>query len=235
MMTRMRGKVMIDPLYSLVFTTGFLGSGHCIGMCGPIVAALSLAEPKRQNPVFYHLLYNGGRLSTYALIGFAAGYIGSLLNETHTLPFIGQGILILADLFVIIIGLRTSGLFKQLAFIHLEIPGSVAIVSKTANLFRRLPTLAAAYPTGMVMGLLPCGFLYAIALAAAGRGDPVKGGLIMLAFGLGTLPALFFFGSAVHWLSTTMREELLRWAGFIVVVIGSYNLYQHIRIAGWFG
>ena len=82
------------------------------------------------------------------------------------------------------------------------------------------------------MGFLPCGFLYAIALAAAGRGSVVEGGLIMLSFGLGTLPALFLFGSAIHWLSGTMRTELLRWAGFMVIFIGCYNLYQHIKLAG---
>jgi sulfite exporter TauE/SafE len=93
--------------------------------------------------------------------------------------------------------------------------------------------MAAAVPVGLVMGLLPCGFLYAIALAAAGRGSVVEGGLIMLAFGLGTLPAMLLFGSAVHWLSATMRAELLRWAGFMVVFIGCYNLYQHIKLSGW--
>ena len=226
---------MIDPIYSIVFTTAFLGSGHCLGMCGPIVAALSLAKPGRESGIFIHLLYNCGRLTTYVLIGLAAGWIGSLLNTAQSFSLLTQGLLIIADLAVIAIGLRTSGLFKRLAFIHLEIPGALGRITRVVTYLKQLPALAAALPLGLIMGLLPCGFLYAIALAAAGRGSPVEGGLIMLAFGLGTFPALFFFGSAVHWLSKAMRVELLRWAGFMVVFIGCYNLFQHIRFSGWLG
>ena len=226
---------MIDPIYSIVFSTALLGSGHCIGMCGPIVAALSLAKPGRDNGIFFHLFYNIGRLTTYVLIGVIAGGVGSLLNKTQSFTVVSQGILILADLFVIAIGLRTSGLFKQLYCIHLEIPGSVTIMTRAVGKFQKVPAIAAAFPIGVVMGFLPCGFLYAIALAAAGRGSILEGGLIMLSFGIGTIPALFFFGSAVHWLSTKMRTELLRWAGLMVVFVGCYNLYQHLRLSNWLG
>lgn len=204
-------------------------------MCGPIVAALSFSKPGREHGVFFHLFYNAGRLTTYVGIGVIAGWAGSLLNTTTTFIFLSQGILILADMFVIMIGLRTSGLFKQLTFIHLEIPGSVKFMTKGVTQLQKLPTVAAAFPVGLIMGFLPCGFLYAIALAAAGRGNPVTGGLIMFAFGLGTLPALFLFGSLVLWLSASIRTELLRWAGLMVVSIGCYNLYQHIQASGWVG
>lgn len=224
---------MIDPIYSLVFSTALLGSGHCIGMCGPIVAALSLAGPGRKLGVVFHLLYNTGRITTYVFIGIAAGWLGSLLSTARTFAILSQGLLIVADLLVIAIGLRTTGMFRQLAFIHLELPGTVGIMTRTVAGLKTLPPSVAAFPVGLVMGFLPCGFLYAIVLAAAGRGNPVEGGLIMLAFGLGTLPALFLLGSTVHLLSGAIRYELLRWAGLMVVVVGSYNLYRHIRLAGW--
>lgn len=223
---------MIDPVYSIVFSTALLGSGHCIGMCGPIVAALSLAKPGREQGLFFNIFYNAGRLTTYVCIGIVAGWVGSLLNTNQTFSFVSQGILILADLFVIAIGLKTSGLFTQMAFVHLEFPGSVGILTRLVSKLQKLPAITAAFPVGLIMGFLPCGFLYAIALAAAGRGSVVEGGLIMLSFGLGTLPALFLFGSAIHWLSGTMRTELLRWAGFMVIFIGCYNLYQHIKLFG---
>ena len=223
---------MIDPIYSIVFSTALLGSGHCIGMCGPIVAALSLAKPGREQGLFFNIFYNAGRLTTYICIGIVAGWVGSLLNTTQTFTLVSHGILILADLFVIAIGLKTSGLFTRMAFIHLEFPGSVSILTRSVAKLQKLPATTAAFPVGLIMGFLPCGFLYAIALAAAGRGSVVEGGLIMLSFGLGTLPALFLFGSAIHWLSGTMRTELLRWAGFMVIFIGCYNLYQHIKLFG---
>ena len=220
---------MIDPIYSLVFSTAFLGSGHCIGMCGPIVTALSLAGPDRKQGFFFHLFYNAGRLSTYVCIGILAGWVGSLLNTTQTFSLVSQGILILADLFIIAIGLRTTGIFRRLAFIRLELSGPTALMTRAVTRLRTLPSMTAAFPVGLIMGFLPCGFLYAIALAAAGRGSPVTGGLIMLAFGLGTLPALLAFGSAVHLLSNALRTELLRWAGLLVVFVGIYNLYRHIN------
>lgn len=226
---------MIDPIYSIVFSTALLGSGHCIGMCGPIVAALSLARPGGKHGLLFHLFYNAGRLTTYVFIGIIAGWLGSLLSTSQTFSHVSQGLLLIADLFVIAIGLRTSGMFRWLKFIHLEIPGSVGFMTRVVIHLQTLPAVAAAFPVGLVMGFLPCGFLYAIALAAAGRGDPLAGGLIMLAFGLGTLPALFLFGSAVQWISTALRKELLRWAGLMVVFVGAYNLYQHLLLSGWFG
>lgn len=226
---------MIDPIYSIVFTTALLGSGHCIGMCGPIVAALSLARPERKHGVLFHLFYNAGRLTTYVFIGIIAGWLGSLLSTSQAFSSVTQVLLILADLFVIAIGLRTSGIFRQLAFIHLEIPGSVGFMTSLVRHLQALPAVVSAYPVGLVMGFLPCGFLYAIALAAAGRGNPFEGGVIMLAFGIGTLPALFLFGSAVQWISTALRTELLRWAGLMVVFVGGYNLYQHLMVIGWLG
>jgi len=223
---------MLDPVYSIVFTTAFLGSGHCIGMCGPVVAALSLSRPGRRRGFLFHLVYNAGRITTYVFIGIAAGWIGSLLSETRSFSIASHAILILADIFVILIGLRTGGLFKRLRSIRLEMPGSVQAMTGAVVMLQRLPEVIAAFPIGLVMGFLPCGFLYAIALAAAGRGDALQGGFIMLAFGLGTLPAILLFGSAVHWLSSTMRAELLRWAGFMVVCIGLYNAYRHFVLAG---
>lgn len=224
---------MIDPVYPLVFSTAFLGSGHCLGMCGPIIAALSLGRPHRDQGIAFHVLYNSGRITTYVLIGITAGWLGSLLNTARTFTLLSQVLLVVADLLVIAIGLRTTGMFRKLSFIDLELPGALGIMTRTVARLRSLPPAAAAYPIGLVMGFLPCGFLYAIALAAAGRGNPGEGGLIMLAFGLGTLPALLLFGSAFHWVSVTMRNELLRWAGLMVVFVGGYNLYRHVSLTGW--
>lgn len=220
--------IFLDPIYSIVLTIGFLGSGHCIGMCGPMVAALSLSKPGREHGIYFHLLYNGGRITTYTLIGIAAGWIGSLLTGSKTFTLLSEILLISADILVIIIGIRTTGMFKKLAFIHLELPGSVGLLTRGITRLQRLPAVTAAFPVGLLMGFLPCGFLYTIALAAVGRGSAVKGGLIMLLFGLGTLPSLFLFGSAVQWMSAKIRAELLRWAGFMVVCVGIYNLFRHI-------
>jgi len=220
---------MIDPIYSLVFSTAFLGSGHCIGMCGPLVAAFSLQEPGWKQIFFFHTLYNAGRLTTYTAIGLCAGWIGSLLNTTQTFSLFSQGILLLGDTAVILLGLKTSGICKGFPFLPLVFPQGSGLITTTINKLRTLPIgKAVAFPIGLTMGFLPCGFLYAIALAAAGRGSALEGGAILFVFGLGTIPALFLFGSSMQILSTTMRQELLRWAGILVICIGAYNFYDHL-------
>lgn len=224
--------MMIDPIYSIVFTTAFLGSGHCIGMCGPLVAALSLSDSECRHGFLFHLFYNIGRLTTYVMIGILAGWVGSLLSESRSFTLASHALLFLADLFVVLIGLRTTGLIRGLENIRLELPGSIRAMTRSVKKLQRLPSVLAGFPIGLIMGFLPCGFLYAIALAAAGRGSVIQGGLIMLAFGIGTFPAVLLFGSAVQWLTSSMRAELLRWAGFMVVTIGLYNGYRHLILAG---
>jgi sulfite exporter TauE/SafE len=223
---------MIDPIYSIVLSTAFLGSGHCIGMCGPVVAAFSLSSRGRRRGFVFHLFYNGGRITTYCIIGIAAGWIGSLLNTTETFSVVSRSILLLADFFIIAMGMATAGFFAKIRIMRLEFPGALQAMTSSVVRLQKLPVALSAFPIGMIMGFLPCGFLYAVALAAAGRGDPVEGGLIMLAFGLGTVPSLLLFGSTVQWLTTRARGEMLRWAGVMVVAMGCYNLYQHIRLMG---
>ncbi|PLX94038.1 MAG: sulfite exporter TauE/SafE family protein, partial [Desulfuromonas sp.] len=86
-----------------------------------------------------------------------------------------------------------------------------------------------ALPLGLLFGFLPCGFLYAMALTAAQSADSLRGAGIMLAFGVGTLPALFLVGSAARWFAVR-RGWMLRAAGLLVAMMGSYNLAQHIKL-----
>ena len=220
---------MPDPVYSIVFSTALLGSGHCLGMCGPVVAALSLARGRGQGVIF-HLLYHAGRLTTYTGIGITAGWVGSILTAGGAFTTVTHGLLLLADLLVIGMGLSTSGLFVRPPGGHFAFPGAVGVMTGCVVKLRELPGVLAAFPLGLLMGFLPCGFLYAIALGAAGRGEPLQGGMIMLAFGLGTLPVLLFFGGAIQWLTRQVRAQMLRWAGVLVVFVGCLNFAQHIKL-----
>lgn len=218
---------MLDPIYSIVFSTAFLGSGHCLGMCGPVIAALSLA---RGRGVAFHLLYHVGRLATYTGIGIAAGWVGSLLTKSGIFPTVAHSLLLMADLLVIGMGLAASGLLSRLGAGRLEFPGVLRALTGVMVRMGRMHGTVMGLPLGLLMGFLPCGFLYAIALAAAGRGEAGQGGMIMLAFGLGTLPSLLFFGGAVHWLTGQARLQMLRWAGLLVVVVGLVNFARHVKL-----
>lgn len=221
---------MSEPLISLAFFTALLGSGHCIGMCGGLVAALSLSPQGRQGGLLFQMLYNLGRITTYSLIGLLFGWIGSALALTTTLAGLTRTLLILSDLMIIVLGLGTAGLWRKYSLWRLEFSAPGRFLSRYVTALTRVPAALSALPIGLLMGLLPCGFLYAVVLTAAQSASPLQGGMIMLAFGLGTLPAILLFGGAAQWLSTRARQWMLQGAGMLVAIMGIYNLIRHLRM-----
>lgn len=219
----------MDPLLVMAFSTGLLGSGHCLGMCGGIVAAFSLATSGRGGLLF-PFLYQLGRILTYMLIGLVVGMAGSALAFTDSLRLPGRLLLLGSDLFLILIGLGSAGLFARLSLLNLEYALPVRTLTATVQRLKVLPPYLAALPLGMLFGLLPCGLVYAMALTAAQSAVASSGALLMLAFGLGTAPALLLFGSTAHLLSARARQLLLRAAGLMVAAMGLYQLVRHLRL-----
>jgi sulfite exporter TauE/SafE len=220
--------ISFDPLYSLAFTTGLLGSGHCIGMCGGLVSALGLHANGRHAGFGFHLLYNLGRTLSYTLIGLSVGWLGSTLLYSHQLLDLGRYLLIGTDLLIIFAGLGTAGLFSRLSLSRLEFAAPLQFLSRGSARLQQLPSAVKALPLGMMFGFLPCGFLYAMFLMAAQSASALHGALIMLAFGLGTLPGLFFIGTTASLLTRTRRMWLLRFAGIGAALMGSWNLLHHL-------
>ncbi|MBW6510630.1 MAG: sulfite exporter TauE/SafE family protein [Desulfuromonadaceae bacterium] len=227
---------MIDPLYTMAFMTGLLGFGHCIGMCGGLVGALSLSHDGRAGGITFHLLYNLGRTMTYTVIGLAVGWVGSAMAYTDHFRQITRYLLLGSDLFVILIGIGTAGLLTWLNVMKLEFPGPLQAMSQAVGSLRNhLPPALAALPLGMLFGFLPCGFLYAMFITAAQSASPVKGALTMFFFGLGTAPALLLFGTAAQRLGMASHRWMIRAAGAMVALMGCYNLYRHLKMFGWIG
>jgi sulfite exporter TauE/SafE len=222
---------MSDPLVSMAQVTGLYGTGHCLGMCGGLVAALALAGEGRRG-IGFHLLYNSGRITTYTLIGLAVGWLGSAIAYTDAFRQVSRMVLVGSDLFVIALGLGTAGLFARFNVMWLELGGLPGLTGVAARLGRR-PGALAGFPLGLLMGFLPCGFLYARAITAAQAADPRRGALILLAFGVGTLPGLVLFGSGTNWLGARLRQGMLRVAGMMVALMGTYNLFRHGQLLGW--
>lgn len=223
---------MTEPLFTMAFTTGLFGSGHCIGMCGGIVAALSLSNEGQRGGLLFHLLYNLGRIVTYTLIGFVVGWLGSAIAYTDAFSGVTRIILLGSDFFIILLGLGTAGFYRNLDVMRLDFPGPAKKMSLAVARIRSLPPGLAALPLGLIMGFLPCGFLYAMAITAAQSASPKTGAITMLMFGLGTAPSLFLFGSAAQWLGTRARAWMLRIAGAMVALMGCYNLFRHLKMMG---
>lgn len=185
--------------YLVAFIMGLFSSLHCLGMCGSIIGTLTLSLRKeiRDNKALltsFVLSYNLGRITSYTLAGFIAG----LVHNALMLPLgEGQGHRILQIVSALIMagaGLHIAGWFPRFAYIE---KGGGLIWERLEPFGRKLipvATRAQAFAFGMVWGWLPCGLVYAAVTLATTAGNEVRGALTMLAFGLGTLPAVVSIG-----------------------------------------
>ena len=223
----------IDPLYPVFLVTGFtVGLGHCIGMCGPIVVSLSL-NLKGRNLYIPHLLYNAGRVITYALLGGLMGATGSFSMVASNIAGIQRGTLIFAGVLIIIMALAMSGWLPLGKFFG-DNYNPEGFVVKGFNKLSRLNSVAAYFPVGLLLGLLPCGPVYTALLAAAGAGmnasttleGIIKGMVLMLCFGIGTVPTLFLIAKLVDmgWLKN--RQIIYRIGTVLMIIVGIYFIYQ---------
>ena len=211
-------------------TIAFLGSfGHCIGMCGGIVIAYSSTKVRddfnRSRESLSHLLYSFGRITTYALLGAIFGALGGVA----TFSSLGNGILLLiAGIAMILTGFSLLGKIKFLTLIE----HSVSKTEWYQNSFKALlgsETLISIYLLGLLNGLLPCGFVYFFAITAASTASPLYGALVMLIFGLSTIPALFSLGFFVGLFNkSNFRNIMIKLAAISVVVYGAYTIYSGV-------
>ena len=220
----------MDLSLPLAFTVGLLSALHCFGMCGGIVGALSFGLPpevRRNTTLFsvYLLTYSSGRILSYALAGALMGSIGSRL-----LQILGPGqghrwLQWAAAVVVILIGLHITGWLPRLA--NVERIG-VPLWSRVEPLGRRLmpvSTFPRAFGYGLVWGWLPCGLVYTMLLSTASRVGSLEGALYMLAFGLGTLPAVLATGLLAGKLYRIARTPHLKTVvGLAIIILGLLTL-----------
>ncbi len=221
----------IDVSLLSAFLVGLLGGVHCVGMCGGIVGALSLGLPQGDAATRwrYQLFYNAGRIISYSLAGALFAGIGWLASSWSGIHQVQLGLQLVAALFMIALGLYLGGWWNGLTYI--EQWGGV-IWGRLEPLGRRfLPVRSAgqALVLGAIWGWLPCGLVYSVLVWAISVGDPAQGALLLLSFGLGTLPNLLLMGAAADSLAARVRDvRTRRLAGLLVIGFGLYALYRLI-------
>ena len=225
-----------DTLTWVFLTTGFtVGFGHCIGMCGPIVISMSM-NLKTGNTFWPQVLYHVGRVTTYSFLGGIMGVTGSFAMVTSGIAQIQKGVLIFAGILIVFMGVLMSGRLTRLSCFK-EGTGILIFFSKAfGSLVTSKPTLA-YFPLGLLLGLLPCGPVYTVLIASAraGMDTPdiyigfMKGMVLMLAFGIGTIPALFAVGrlAGMGWFK--QRQIIYKVASVIMIGVGIYFIIKGIR------
>jgi len=225
---------MHDFTYLTAFTIGLMGGVHCIGMCGGIVGALSMStqpgENHRAGMLKILLAYNTGRLFSYTLAGGLMGGIGWLASHWLAINALQIGLQLTAGLFMLLLGLYLSGWWPVL--VHVEKLGS--------HLWRHIEPLSRgllpvrnpgqALLLGILWGWLPCGLVYSVLIWSVSAGSFQHGALLMLSFGLGTLPNLLAMGVFAASMSQWVRQRHVRQiAGAMVMLFGIWNLVLAIR------
>lgn len=213
------------------FVVALFGSTHCLGMCGGLAAALSLGLPPERRhgsaALPFLLTYNIGRIASYVIAGAAVGALGASVVDFSSLQRTQQGLLLISGLFMIALGLYLAGWWLGLR--HLERGGGL-IWRYLAPLAQRLVpvrNLKQALLAGLVWGWLPCGLVYSVLVWALSSADPLDGALLMLAFGLGTLPTLLAAGLSATSLAGLLRSPQTRqWAGSGVIALGLWQCAQ---------
>ena len=222
---------MLSTSFFALFLVGLLGGTHCVGMCGGIVGALSMAGGRWS----LHLAYNTGRILSYGLAGALAGALGAA-----SLGLAGQTtarlvLYVFANLMLVALGLYLLG-----------VTGALALTEKAGQkLWRRIQpltrrflparTVAQALPLGLLWGWLPCGLVYGALASALSAGSAWHGAGLMLAFGLGTLPNLLLAGVVLGRFNHFVRNVWVRRiSGILVLGFGVYGLFgvRHLLQGG---
>ena len=217
----------------LAFVIGLVASvSSCIAVTGGLLVAVAakynashahLTGWQRLQP---HLYFNAGRLVSYALLGGAVGALGSALMLS---PTANGALTLVASAIMIALGLQMLGVLSPLGRLMPSVPKAVA---------ERIHGLAERgnNPTAFLLGgltfFLPCGFTQALQLYVLAKGDVLTGALIMLAFALGTLPALLSLSALSSFATGGFQRRFLKVAGAAVIVLGFLNIQSGLVLSG---
>lgn len=205
------------------FLLGFLGSLHCVGMCGPIALALPRTE-QRWGAAAGALLYNLGRILTYLLLGLIIGAFGRGLFLAGVQAWFS--VLLGALLIVVaLLSLNVEGYIKQIPIVH-QLQNWVS--RSMAKLLQK-EGLATHFYIGALNGLLPCGLVY-VAVAGAVLSDSwVQSALYMGGFGAGTLPLMLSTALAGQFINLNWRQKLRRLSPVLLGLFGLYFMARGIN------
>lgn len=213
--------------WAAIVLASLLGSLHCVGMCGGFVAVVAGARGRNDHAM--QLAYQGTRGLTYALLGGLAGLFGAGLEHGGALLGLQRAAGPLMG--VALIALALGSLWPRKPESPLVAlaggPRSVSLVQRarialTSSLHAHGARAAAA--AGLLSALLPCGWLWAYLLFAAGTGSPARGALAMGLFWLGTLPALLGVGLLAHTLRSRLGAHAPRIAAALMLTLGLLSL-----------
>ncbi len=212
-----------------VFVASVLGSMHCAGMCGAFLALAVTPGESTAAPSLLQTAYHVGRLVTYVVLGAVAGLIGSAVDLAGDAAGVGRAAAIAAG--VMMIGFGVVALLRQAGVRVRTVPvpgGLQRTVARGHRAVMNRPPLVRAGAIGLLTTLLPCGWLYAFAITAAGTGRPLAGALTMAVFWLGTLPVLVTLGMGLSRMSSVLRRRMPLATSVALIGVGTFTAFDRL-------
>ena len=228
------------------FLLGLFGGVHCASMCGGIVALLGArhrmvplhlqpggaAVASLQSGALLQVAYNAGRIGSYTVAGARAGAVGSAAWLAERVLPVQQISFIAANLLMIALGLALTGGLRRLRVLERFGTAAWKRIAPLASRLLGATSMPGAFAAGAAWGWVPCGMVYGVLAAALVSGSAVDGALLMLAFGIGTLPNLLALGLAANQASKWFARPGARLvAGLLIVAFGVAGLARIDPIA----
>lgn len=224
----------MNPDFIGALMIGFVGSGHCMGMCGGIASLLSMGASQPHTSPLVPLFYNLGRLASYALIGALVGGAISGLSELSGLTQSLAWLRFVAAIFMILVALYIAKWWQGLLAIEKLGQHIWRFISPAGKRLLPLKRPVHALPFGFIWGWLPCGLVYSAVTWSAVSGSAINGGLIMLAFGVGTLPAMLAIGYGASYLQQLRKSSIFRHISALILIgYGGYTAIGAMHMLGF--
>jgi len=218
----------VNGLVFGVFASSLLGSVHCAGMCGPLVAAyagMPGSEVPWRKRAFAHGAYSVGRLTAYLALGSLAGAFGAALDQAASWAGFTRAAAIVSGTLIALWGLHAFLVAVGFRVPRLEAPGPLKRALGVAmHAIAKRPPAARAAILGLASALLPCGWLYAFVVTAGGTGSALAGAVVMAVFWAGTLPVMLAFGEAVSRLSGPLRRHVPATCALVLMILGLWTV-----------
>lgn len=216
--------------YGTALGLGLLGGGHCVGMCGGIMGALTFAIPESAHTRRFNLLfhYNIGRIGSYTFMGLLLGLLGGFTGTAGN-----TALRLLAGVLLIAMGLYLAGWWRGLTYVERLGGGLWRYLQPLGKRLMPVKSAPQALLLGTIWGWLPCGLVYsALAYAASQANGPAAAG-VMLAFGLGTLPVVMASGLFAERLKALIQKQQIRSVfAILIMVFGGWTLWGSLQHAG---
>jgi sulfite exporter TauE/SafE len=218
------------------FLIGFLGTVHCLGMCGPLVLAYSLhIKPqdaeivscgfRYKNGINHHLAFHAGRIITYSLLGAFAALLFHLADISNLFKDIRGFMTLAGGLLMVFMGITLLRIFP--------VPGILSGMTPLRKFWSSIVTplfssdrIAEKVMLGLATGFLPCGLSWAMIVKSATTGNVLSGFALMAAFGLGTVPVLFMAGLSASVISFRTRIIGEKVAAASVIIMGTILVFK---------